>query len=647
MYLRIKSLTVLMCLISAQALAVSVTWIDGVNPPAAWTIDPNQPGTSDVISFSGPLDFPFHPSSCNAEGALGGTPQISVDSLAREVTLSFVGPPPQGCGAIWAPVSGLQGEFGPLAAGSWTFRSTSAQIPFNIPFTVGTSASTLYVDQDAPGPVHNGTHWYWAFATLQDALSVAIPGDTILVAQGLYRPDQGGAVTSGDRSASFTLPGGITLVGGYAGFGEVDPDAHDPGTFATELSGDLAGDDLYGLLNTGENSYHVVTVQGPGSMVTVIDGVIITSGRANGSSPHHMGGALLVEDADVILTNSVISGNKGAFGGAAAVNQGDLTLVNTRVSGNSAHLYGGGFYALEGSVALTNCLITGNVADQEDVSSGSVLYGLNSSTYINSSTLTDNMPGSGQAISSLGWMFPPVHELIVNNSILYNGGSEVFTNHPASTSVSSTDIEGGWTGAGTGNINADPLFVSHGDWSVEGEWIDGDYHLQNSSPCIDQGSAGLLPADTTDLDLDTDTVEALPLDLDGLARVQGPETDMGVYETLVSTEPPVDANWIVANVYNIYDTPTVPWPDRSVSATFTIYVTIDSTLEELGLSVEAASPAGGDWTAIFNPDPGPLGPGFYSITISVSGQHVDMSQLTMGERVTLAKVYFLYRVLQP
>ena len=48
-----------------------------------------------------------------------------------------------------------------------------------------------------------------------------------------------------------------------------------------------------------------------------------------------------------------------------------------------------------------------------------------------------------------------------------------------------SDIQGGWEGEG--NIDADPLFVN-----VE----NGDFSLQNSSPCTDSGNPNLWYNDT-------------------------------------------------------------------------------------------------------------------------------------------------------
>lgn len=647
MYLRTKSLIVILCLFSTQAFAASVDWINGTTPPIAWTVDPNHPGTADTITFSGPLNFVYS-SSCNARGALGGTPQITVDTMNKEVVLSFVGPAPTQCPAIWAPVAGLQGEFGPLPAGNWTFKSASPDIPFNIPFMVGTPSSTYYVDQDAPGPVHNGVNWYWAYRSIQDALNVASPGDTILVAEGRYAPDRGATVTAGDREATFLLQQGISLIGGHAGFGTPSPDTQDPATFVTELSGDLAGNDLFGILNTQDNSYSVVTALAePNGMPILVDGVVIKAGHAAGIDDHYMGGGLLILGANVTMSRSLFYGNQAAFGGAVAVDGGSLTLVNSQISGNTGLLYGGGLYAFEGSVTLTNCLVTGNTGAQAEFTGGSILYCVNGNTYINNSTLADNVPVGSDGITSLGWEFPPTHELIVNNSILQNGGNEIYTTHPSTTAVSYSNVQGGWAGTGSGNIDADPLFVAPGGWSFEGEWGYGDYRLQNGSPSIDQGSSALLPADVTDLNVNGNVIEPLPLDLDGAARTQGPQTDMGAYETFTTVEPPVEPDWILFDSYNISDTPEVPSTNATVRAGFTITVGITSTQEELGLAIAPISAAGGNWTAVYDPDPGILGPGYYSITIAIEGTNVDLSQLTMGVRTALARVDLYYRVLEP
>src|SRR5690606_34811210 len=55
------------------------------------------------------------------------------------------------------------------------------------------------------------------YSQLQDALGVAIAGDTIFVAEGTYFPDEGdcGMINSDFRTVSFVIPGGVVLMGGY------------------------------------------------------------------------------------------------------------------------------------------------------------------------------------------------------------------------------------------------------------------------------------------------------------------------------------------------------------------------------------------------------------------------------------------------
>ncbi|MHC4745536.1 MAG: hypothetical protein ACYS8Z_26780, partial [Planctomycetota bacterium] len=125
-----------------------------------------------------------------------------------------------------------------------------------------------YVDADATG-ANDGSSWNDAFNYLRDALSAAREGDEIRVAQGIYKPDEDtdNPAGTGDREAAFKLKSGVTLKGGYAGFGEPDPDRRDIAAHQTILSGDLAGNDIEvsdpcDLLNEptrSENSYHVVS----------------------------------------------------------------------------------------------------------------------------------------------------------------------------------------------------------------------------------------------------------------------------------------------------------------------------------------------------------------------------------------------------
>ncbi len=96
--------------------------------------------------------------------------------------------------------------------------------------------------------------------------------------------------------------------------------------------------------------------------------------------------------------------------------------------------------------------------------------------------------------------------------------------------VSYSDIEGGVPDDvtdGGENLDTDPLFVNPGA---------GDYRLQNTSPCVDEGTNTNIPIDTFDIDGDANTSEATPelqlfrriIEGDGISPAT---VDMGAFET--------------------------------------------------------------------------------------------------------------------
>jgi len=140
----------------------------------------------------------------------------------------------------------------------------------------------VYVDDSAPAG-GDGASWTSAHRFLQDALSTARPRETIWIAGGTYRPDQGMGVTPGDRTATFHFIMEIEVYGGFAGYGQPDPNGRDLAAYETILSGDLAGNDGPEFTNCGENSYHVVVLESIDGTV-VLDGCTVRGGNADGAS---------------------------------------------------------------------------------------------------------------------------------------------------------------------------------------------------------------------------------------------------------------------------------------------------------------------------------------------------------------------------
>jgi predicted outer membrane repeat protein len=224
-------------------------------------------------------------------------------------------------------------------------------------------AVDIYVDVDATG-ANDGTSWGDAFRNLRVALASAENGDVVRIAQGTYRP----AGADGVRSLTFEIPDGVRVVGGYAGGGEVDPDAFDPQMFLTILSGDLNGNDGPDFANNQENSFHVVIVRHTNAG-TVLRGVTVTGGNGDDSqqigneSPGGMGGGIASIDGMLTIRDCIIEGNIALTrGGGIAVNGRALHMRDCIVRGNETVTFTGtaGGVAAGPNSTFIDCLFEDN-----------------------------------------------------------------------------------------------------------------------------------------------------------------------------------------------------------------------------------------------------------------------------------------------
>jgi probable HAF family extracellular repeat protein len=228
---------------------------------------------------------------------------------------------------------------------------------------------TIYVDDDASG-ANDGSSWADAYNYLQDALAAAYSGDEIHVAQGIYKPDQGGGQIPSDRTATFQLVNGVVLQGGYAGLGQPDPNARNIDLYETILSGDLSGNDEPYFANNGENSYHVVTGSGTDANA-VLDGFTVIGGHANSSSPRNQGGGMYNYYGSPTLVDCIFMRNAALDGGGVSNYFGNPTLNNCRFIHNGAFYSklhhsggnGGGMFNSESNPAVINCTFYDGYAD--------------------------------------------------------------------------------------------------------------------------------------------------------------------------------------------------------------------------------------------------------------------------------------------
>ena len=390
-------------------------------------------------------------------------------------------------------------------------------------------ANDLYVDIASPGPTHDGSSWDNAYADLQLALAAATSGDRILVADGTYKPTAGT-----DRTISFALKSGVSLLGGYAGYGAADPDAHDVSLYHTILSGDIG---LSG--SNADNSYHIVTGDSAIRSDTILDGVTITAANANGAAwPQNAAGGIYLNSASPSIANCTISanstsgrgggmflissspdivnctfiGNSASQGGGMFVSSaspatlagctfrgnsaGDgggiwaistFTMRNSSVTGNTASSSGGGLVVWDGSPVLVGCAFTAN----SSVSGGGAIY-KNSTTPLqltNCSLVANTTFNSGGGIYEAN-ATTLVNCIVWNNSARLTPSTSQLGGSPV---VTYSDIQGGFTG--TGNVNTDPAFVRDPFAGGDGAWgtADDDYgdvRLWAGSPLADAGNNG-------------------------------------------------------------------------------------------------------------------------------------------------------------
>lgn len=236
----------------------------------------------------------------------------------------------------------------------------------------GLSAQTvIYVNQNVVGGQNNGDSWANAFSDLQDALAIAVYGDIIWVAKGVYLP-----TNSNDRSISFVLKNGVKIYGGFQGV-ETNLSQRDFEANETKLSGEI------GTPTILDNTYNVVYGEGLDS-TTILDGFVIERGNAlgSGSSQSKGAGMYLGASADMPNTNPMIKNikflnNRASIGGGLAVireigveNYVNPVVRNCQFMLNQGSLFGGGMAKIGPSLAnspfiVDQCIFTGNKSTRE------------------------------------------------------------------------------------------------------------------------------------------------------------------------------------------------------------------------------------------------------------------------------------------
>lgn len=317
------------------------------------------------------------------------------------------------------------------------------------------------------------------FATIQGAIDAAVDGDVILVQKGNYSGPvdfSGKAITV--RSAS--LDRSDVSIGGI-------------GTLVIFEHGEGADSVLEGItLRQGVGSdYHGFNVAG---------------------------GIRIVDSSPTILRCFFFNCSAGDMGGGLYASGSHARIISTSFFNCfSTFGLGGGIFADAASaLSIENCVILNCNAEF----GGGAYADLGSGIHFINSTISVNFArtrGAGMAVGADSIA-------VVENSIVWENAdsfgsdeeSQVFVHMPTGSAVVNySDIQGGWTGIGFGNIDADPKF--------------GAFDLTAGSPCIDAGDNSVVPTDLI-FDYQGDLRLVDDPGMKDTGNGTSPIVDMGAYE---------------------------------------------------------------------------------------------------------------------
>lgn len=264
----------------------------------------------------------------------------------------------------------------------------------------------IFVDQAASNCATGTGTAIDPVCSVEEAITLASPGDTIHIAPGFYRN-------------GLTLPFDLELSG-------------TEGQAATILSGQLDPNSTHVSLNK-------IVIRIPAGVHGVVSNLTIRDGYSSdgydaGNHEDGIGGGIQVEGDLTIrnsrLTENVTHGYHGIVGGGgigAVAGGSKIVIENCTIDGNYTDRYGGGVLIKDGTLTIRNTTISGNRSFNGLYEAG--VYARDSQLLVSNSTSVDNdtwgitsrysRPGSMVSNSTLASFYAfGSHQLEVSESVM-------------------------------------------------------------------------------------------------------------------------------------------------------------------------------------------------------------------------------------
>ncbi|MCH8011214.1 MAG: hypothetical protein IIA61_04580 [Candidatus Marinimicrobia bacterium] len=225
----------------------------------------------------------------------------------------------------------------------------------------------------------------------------------------------------------------------------------------------------------------------------------------------HSGVMVFDQTQEITIANLTVTGGSTYFGGGIYCSNSSPSLHNLSIRGNMADQMGGGIYCRDdSSPSLVNVKVSWNTAEYHG---GGIYCRNNSNLTLENVTVSENRANNGSGIFCVN-SNPKLVNVAVSRNTASDFGAGIFCfesnpslvntilwdnlpqeiyfdqyGNPNSITIDYSDVRGGSAGIVTndngtikwleGNIDEDPLFVNAEN---------GDFHLQDVSPCIDAGN---------------------------------------------------------------------------------------------------------------------------------------------------------------